>query len=71
MYNTLKEVIILESHEVRALRSKVEMTQEEFAHFLGVTATTVRNWESGRHKVARLLAEGIKSKVRGIAKEAA
>ena len=33
---------------VRALRNKLGMTQEEFADTFGVSAGTVRNWEQGR-----------------------
>lgn len=56
----------MEKQEVRILRNEVGMTQEEFAHFLGVTAGTVRNWERGRSPVSGIVADGIRARVKNI-----
>lgn len=61
----------MEKQEVRSLRNEAGMTQEEFAHFLGVTATTVRNWETGRSPVSGLVADGIRTRVKNISSKAA
>ncbi len=50
---------------IRGLRRHLEMTQEEFAHALGITVSTVNRWENGhaspsklaRATIARLAAE--------------
>ena len=42
------------SQFVRQLRSQLGMTQEEFAHELGMTVGTVNRWENGRFRPSRL-----------------
>lgn len=54
---------------VRALRQRLAMTQEEFAHCLGITVSTVNRWENGHSnpsKLARasIVALGEKNKLR-------
>lgn len=39
---------------VRTLRGQMGMTQEEFAHALGITVGTVNRWENGRFKPSKL-----------------
>ena len=39
---------------VRALRRELKMTQEEFAHELGITVGTVNRWENGRFQPSKL-----------------
>ncbi len=39
---------------VRALRHELKMTQEEFAHELGITVGTVNRWENGRFRPSKL-----------------
>jgi DNA-binding transcriptional regulator YiaG len=34
--------------EIRRLRQNLRMTQEDFAHEIGVTFATVNRWENGR-----------------------
>ena len=34
--------------DVRAIREKVGISQEEFAKLLGVSSRTVQNWERGK-----------------------
>ncbi len=39
---------------VRQLRLKLGMTQEEFAHALGITVSTVNRWENGHSEPSKL-----------------
>ena len=39
---------------VRRLRRELGMTQEEFAHALGITVGTVNRWENGRFRPSKL-----------------
>ncbi len=39
---------------VSALRRRLKMTQEEFAHAIGVTVSTVNRWENGHIEPSRL-----------------
>ena len=42
------------SQFVRSLRRELKMTQEEFAHELGITVGTVNRWENGRFRPSKL-----------------
>ena len=42
------------SEFVRSLRRELKMTQEEFAHELGITVGTVNRWENGRFRPSKL-----------------
>jgi len=39
---------------IRELRVKLDMTQEEFAHALGITVSTVNRWENGHSEPSKL-----------------
>ncbi len=39
---------------ITALRKRLNMTQEEFAHAIGVTVSTVNRWENGHITPSRL-----------------
>jgi DNA-binding transcriptional regulator YiaG len=39
---------------IRELRLKLDMTQEEFAHSLGITVSTVNRWENGHSEPSKL-----------------
>ncbi len=39
---------------IRQLRDRLGMTQEEFAHSLGITVGTVNRWENGRFRPSKL-----------------
>ena len=39
---------------IRHLRRHLGMTQEEFAHSLGITVGTVNRWENGRFSPSKL-----------------
>ncbi len=36
--------------EVRALREQFGLSQDKFAHLVGISVGTLRNWEQGRRK---------------------
>jgi DNA-binding transcriptional regulator YiaG len=47
---------------ISALRRRLSMTQEEFAHAIGVTVSTVNRWENGHivpSRLARKAMEGL------------
>ena len=44
----------MDGSEIRALRKQLDLTQEEFAHEIGVTFATVNRWENGKSKPSRL-----------------
>jgi putative transcriptional regulator len=39
---------------VALLRRRLNMTQEEFAHAIGVTVSTINRWENGHSEPSRL-----------------
>ena len=43
--------------DVKALRQRLGLTQEEFAHQIGVTMAAVSRWERGKSKPIRLAIE--------------
>lgn len=42
------------SSPITVLRQSLSMTQEEFAHAIGVTVSTVNRWENGHVEPSRL-----------------
>ena len=46
--------------DIRELRSKLGLTQEQFAAKVGVTFSTVNRWESGKSKPSPLAMKRIK-----------
>jgi len=54
------------SSPINALRRRLKMTQEEFAHAIGVTVSTVNRWENGHiepSRLARKAMEGLLAQV--------
>ena len=47
------------SSPVHELRRRLHMTQEEFAHAIGVTVSTVNRWENGHIEPSRLARRAI------------
>ncbi|MFT4569149.1 MAG: putative transcriptional regulator [Hyphomicrobiaceae bacterium] len=45
--------------DIRGLRRGACMTQEEFAHALGTTVSTVNRWENGHTKPSKLARNSI------------
>jgi putative transcriptional regulator len=52
---------------ISALRQRLAMTQEEFAHAIGVTVSTVNRWENGHIEPSRLARKAMQ----GLAAQAA
>lgn len=50
----------MQPDDIIALRKKLGISQERFAHLLGTTAGTVNRWEKGRFKPSRLYVREIK-----------
>jgi putative transcriptional regulator len=49
---------VFEAQDVRAIRAKLRKSQSEFARMIGVSVSTLQNWEQGRrqpHGPARAL----------------
>lgn len=44
----------MDGTEIRKLRKQLSLTQEEFAHEIGVTFATVNRWENGKSEPSRL-----------------
>ncbi len=44
----------MEPENIRTLRHNLGLTQEEFAHRLGITVATVNRWENGHNSPTRL-----------------
>jgi putative transcriptional regulator len=53
-----EEAMSVDKQELRSpisvLRQSLNMTQEEFAHAIGVTVSTVNRWENGHIEPSRL-----------------
>jgi putative transcriptional regulator len=49
---------VFDAQDVRAIREKLQKSQSEFARMIGVSVSTLQNWEQGRrqpHGPARAL----------------
>jgi DNA-binding transcriptional regulator YiaG len=58
-----------DNERIRRLRQEMNMTQESFAHEIGVTFATVNRWENGRttpNKVAQKVLMLLEKKLRKI-----
>ena len=49
---------------VRSLRHRMKMTQEQFAHALAVTVSTVNRWENAHSAPSRLASRAIRDLAR-------
>lgn len=52
------------SRSIRDLRIRLGMTQEEFAHAVAVTFSTVNRWENGHAKPSKLARRAIEALAR-------
>ena len=50
---------------ISALRHRLKMTQEEFAHAIGVTVSTVNRWENGHIEPSRLARKAMEGLLAG------
>ncbi len=51
----------LSGNEIKSLRKSLGLTQEEFAHAVAVTFSTVNRWENGHAKPSKLARRAIES----------
>jgi DNA-binding transcriptional regulator YiaG len=64
---TRTEAQTFDHERIRRLRQELKMTQENFAHEIGVTFATVNRWENGRttpNKVAQKVLLLLEKKLR-------
>ncbi len=50
----------MEPIRIKAIRDRLKMSQEQFAHEVGVTMQTVNRWEGGKCKPYKLAVEKLK-----------
>ena len=50
--------------EVRDIRVRLGMTQEDFAHFLGITPSVVAKWEMGKSKISKMAENLVQKKLK-------
>ncbi len=54
---------------IRGLRSKLGLTQEKFAQKVGVSFSTVNEWENGKRKPSPLAMKQLESLVQEVGEE--
>ena len=57
----------MEPERIRMLRQRLQLTQEDFAHLIGVTFSTVNRWENGKsapNRIAYRLLAGLEKKAK-------
>jgi putative transcriptional regulator len=55
----------MDAERIRTLRHRLQMTQEDFAHLIGVTFSTVNRWENNKsnpNRIAVRLLTGLERK---------
>lgn len=58
--------IMMNPHRIQEIRRGLRVTQEDFAHMVGVTFSTVNRWENGKSKpnrIAQRILAGFEKKV--------
>ena len=63
----------MDPERIRSLRQRLQLTQEDFAHMIGVTFSTVNRWENGKsvpNRIACRLLTGLERKQKGISPQA-
>jgi len=48
------EQLNMDPQRIRVIRQRMQMTQEDFAHLIGVTFSTVNRWENGKSAPNRI-----------------
>lgn len=57
----------MDAERIRQIRQKMQLTQEDFAHLIGVTFSTVNRWENGKsspNRIASRLLLGLEKKLK-------
>jgi putative transcriptional regulator len=58
---------VMDPRRIQDIRRRLRVTQEDFAHMVGVTFSTVNRWENGKSKpnrIAQRILVGLEKKVR-------
>ena len=50
MEDKLFDELLASTKEAKEIRSKFDLTQDEFANLLNISVATLRNWEQGRRR---------------------
>ena len=56
----------MDPKRIQEIRRRLKVTQEDFAHMVGVTFSTVNRWENGKSKpnrIAQRILVGLEKKV--------
>lgn len=57
----------MDAERIRLIRQRMQLTQEDFAHLIGVTFSTVNRWENGHsapNRIAARLLLGLEKKLK-------
>ena len=60
MGTKIKRENIMKPEEIKAVREKLNLTQEQFAAKIGATVTSVNRWENGKAEPSPLAIKAIK-----------
>jgi putative transcriptional regulator len=58
---------VMDPKRIQEIRRGLRVTQEDFAHMVGVTFSTVNRWENGKSKpnrIAQRILAGLEKKVK-------
>ena len=58
---------VMDPKRIQEIRRRLRVTQEDFAHMVGVTFSTVNRWENGKSKpnrIAQRILAGLEKKVK-------
>ena len=58
---------VMDPKRIQEIRRRLRVTQEDFAHMVGVTFSTVNRWENGKSKpnrIAQRILVGLEKKVK-------
>jgi putative transcriptional regulator len=50
--------------QIKQIRTSLGMTQEAFAHYIGVSYPSINRWENGAYKPSRMAIDKIKSLIK-------
>ena len=56
----------MDPKRIQEIRQRLKVTQEDFAHMVGVTFSTVNRWENGKSKpnrIAQRILAGLEKKI--------
>jgi len=57
---------MMDPKRIQEIRRRLRVTQEDFAHMVGVTFSTVNRWENGKsrpNRIAQRILAGLEKKV--------